>query len=59
MNVAALTFAMFPPSYLLEAAVRRERLVEMKRAFLRHPLPTPDGVDLADDIASERQGHAH
>jgi Arc/MetJ-type ribon-helix-helix transcriptional regulator len=44
---------------LLEAAVRRERLVEMKRAFLRYPMPPPDGVNLADDIAREREGHAH
>ena len=42
---------------LLEAAVRRERLVEMKRAFLRRPLPAPDGLNLADDIAGEREGH--
>jgi Arc/MetJ-type ribon-helix-helix transcriptional regulator len=42
---------------LLEAAVRRERLAEMKRAFLRHPMPAPDGTNLADDIAQEREGH--
>jgi hypothetical protein len=42
---------------LLEAAVRRERLVEMKRAFLRHPMPAPDGANLADDIARDREGH--
>jgi len=42
---------------LLEAAVRRERLAEMKRAFLRHPMPAPDGVNLADDIAREREGY--
>jgi hypothetical protein len=41
---------------LLEAAVRRERLAEMKRAFLRQPLPAPDGTNLADDIAREREG---
>jgi hypothetical protein len=38
---------------VLEAAVRRERLVEMKRAFLRHPMPAPNGANLADDIASD------
>ena len=43
---------------VLEAAVRRERLVEMKRAFLRTPLPAPDGLNLDDDIAAEREGHA-
>jgi hypothetical protein len=41
---------------VLEAAMRRERLAEMKRAFLRRPMPTPDGVNLADDIACEREG---
>jgi Arc/MetJ-type ribon-helix-helix transcriptional regulator len=44
---------------VLEAAMRRERLVEMKRAFLRRPMPAPDGLNLADDIASEREGHTH
>lgn len=41
---------------VLEAAVRRERLVEMKRAFLRRPMPGPDGVNVAEDIARERDG---
>ena len=41
---------------VLEAAVRRERLVEMKRAFLRRPMPGPDGVNVAEDIAREREG---
>lgn len=41
---------------LLEAAVRRERLTEMKRAFLRQPMPAADGTNLADDIAREREG---
>jgi Arc/MetJ-type ribon-helix-helix transcriptional regulator len=40
---------------VLEAAVRRERLVEMKRAFLRRPMSAPDGVNLAEDIARERE----
>ena len=43
---------------VLEAAVRRERLAEMKRAFLRRPMPVPDGIDLAEDIARDREGHA-
>lgn len=43
---------------LLEAAVRRERLGEMKRAFLRRRLPAPDGINLAEDIARERDGDA-
>jgi hypothetical protein len=42
---------------VLEAAVRRERLIEMKRAFLRRPMSAPDGVNLADDIVHEREGH--
>lgn len=41
---------------VLEAAARRERLVEMKRAFLRRPMPAPDGVNLAEEIACERAG---
>ncbi len=41
---------------VLEAAIRRERLAEMKRAFLRRPMPAPDGTNLADDIAREREG---
>ncbi len=41
---------------VLEAAVRRERLAEMKRAFLRRPMPPSDGTNLADDIAREREG---
>jgi hypothetical protein len=42
---------------VLEAAVRRERLVEMKRAFLRRPMPAPDGANLSNDIVREREGH--
>lgn len=41
---------------VLEAAMRRERLVEMKRAFLRRPMPAPDGTNLAEDIVREREG---
>jgi hypothetical protein len=44
---------------VLEAAVRRERLVEMKQAFLRRPTAAPDGLNLADDIAREREGNTH
>jgi hypothetical protein len=43
---------------VLEAAMRRERLVEMKRAFLRRPMAAPDGVNLAEDIVREREGQA-
>lgn len=41
---------------VLEVAQRRERLAEMKRAFLRRPMPAPDGANLADDIVREREG---
>lgn len=43
---------------VLDAAIRRERLTEMRRAFLRRPMPAPDGTNLADDIAREREGDA-
>lgn len=42
---------------VLEVALRRERLAEMKRAFLRRPMPTPDGTNLAEDIVREREGN--
>jgi Arc/MetJ-type ribon-helix-helix transcriptional regulator len=41
---------------VLETALRRERLAEMKRAFLRRPMPTPDGINIAEEIAREREG---
>lgn len=41
---------------VLEVALRRERLAEMRRAFLRRTMPMPDGVNLADDIVREREG---
>jgi len=43
---------------LIEAAERRERLAEMKRAFLRLPLPDADGLTIADTITEEREGQA-
>lgn len=43
---------------VLETAMRRERLAEMKRAFLRRPMPAPDGVNIAQDIVREREGDA-
>jgi hypothetical protein len=33
----------------------RDHLAEMKRSFLRQPLPAEDGQNLADDIARERE----
>lgn len=41
---------------VLETALRQERLAEMKRAFLRRPMPAPDGVNLAEEIVRERDG---
>ena len=41
---------------VLEAALRHERLAELKRAFLRRPMPAPDGINLAEDIVREREG---
>lgn len=41
---------------VLESALRRERLAELKRAFLRRPMPASDGVNIAEDIARERAG---
>lgn len=35
---------------VLEVALRRERLAEMRRAFLRRPMPMPDGVNLAQEV---------
>lgn len=43
---------------VLESALRRERLAEMKRAFLRRPMPASDGIEIAEDIARERAGEA-
>ncbi len=39
---------------VLEAAERRERAAEMRRAILRMPLGDPDGVNIADELARAR-----
>lgn len=39
---------------VLEAAERRERAVEMRRAVLRMPLGDPDGINVADELARAR-----
>ena len=39
---------------LLEAAARRERAAEMRRAILRVPLGEPDGVNVADEMSRSR-----
>jgi hypothetical protein len=40
---------------VLDAATRRERAAEMRRAVLRMPLGQPDGVNVADELARSRQ----
>jgi hypothetical protein len=39
---------------VLEAAERRERAAQMRRAVLRMPLGAPDGVNVADELARSR-----
>lgn len=39
---------------VLEAAARRERAAEMRRAALRMPLGEPDGVNVAEELSSAR-----
>ena len=39
---------------VLEAAERRERAVEMRRAILQMPLGDPDGINVADELARSR-----
>ena len=39
---------------VLEAAHRRERAAEMRRNVLRMDLGTPDGVNVAEELAQDR-----
>lgn len=39
---------------VLEAAMRRERATEMRRAVLRIPLGEPDGINIADELSAAR-----
>ncbi len=39
---------------VLEAAERRERAAEMRRAVLRMDIGQPDGVNVAEELASAR-----
>ena len=39
---------------VLEAARRRERAAEMRRAVLRTDLGQPDGVNVAEELAHDR-----
>ncbi len=41
---------------VLEAASRRERAAQMRRALLRMDLGGPDGVNVADELARDRSG---
>ncbi|MGO8888056.1 MAG: hypothetical protein ACLPUO_20735 [Streptosporangiaceae bacterium] len=40
---------------VLEAAARRERAAEMRRAVLRMPLGEPDGINIAEEMSLSRQ----
>lgn len=39
---------------VLEAAARRERAADMRRAILRVPLGEPDGINVADELSRSR-----
>jgi hypothetical protein len=41
-------------SAVLDAARRRERAAEMRRAVLRMDLGEPDGVNVAEELARDR-----
>jgi Arc/MetJ-type ribon-helix-helix transcriptional regulator len=41
---------------VLEAASRRERAAEMRRAVLRMPLGEPDGIDVGAALSQDRDG---
>jgi hypothetical protein len=40
---------------VLDAAARRERAAEMRRAVLRLPLGEPDGINVADELSRSRE----
>lgn len=40
---------------VLEAAARRERAAELRRAVLRMPLGAPDGINIAEELSLARQ----
>jgi predicted transcriptional regulator len=40
---------------VLEAAMRKERAAAMRRAVLQMPLGEPDGIDIAAEIARDRE----
>ncbi|MFE4213375.1 hypothetical protein [Streptomyces sp. NPDC056844] len=43
---------------VLEAARRKERAASMRRDALRMPLGEPDGIDVAAEIARDREGES-
>jgi hypothetical protein len=40
---------------VLDAAARRERAAEMRRAVLRLPLGEPDDINVADELSRSRE----
>jgi hypothetical protein len=40
---------------VLETAMRRERAAQLRREVLRMPLGEPDGVNIADELARDRE----
>jgi hypothetical protein len=40
---------------VLDAAARRERAAEMRRAILRMPLREPDSINVADELSRARE----
>ncbi|MGI8647253.1 MAG: hypothetical protein DLM55_09495 [Acidimicrobiales bacterium] len=43
---------------VVQAATRRERAVQLRRAALRMPLGEPDGINVADELSRAR-GEEH
>ncbi|MGW0755077.1 hypothetical protein ACWD1Y_01030 [Streptomyces sp. NPDC002814] len=41
---------------VLEAALRKERAVALRRAVLRMPIGEPDGINIGEEIARGREG---
>jgi hypothetical protein len=39
---------------VLESAMRRERAAQLRREVVRMPIGEPDGVTVADELASDR-----
>jgi hypothetical protein len=39
---------------VLDAAIRRERAADLRRAVLQTPLGAPDGINIADELSQAR-----